>query len=187
MSLQTWTECLTASIVDGTANTTGTAASCIPPVNVITLPSYYFTVGRTFRITAMGRISCAVTTPGTAKFQIRSGPTAAISIFDTGALNLNIVAKTNVPWLLQAIITCRAAGSGTSTNFMGVATLQSEAIVGAPLTTVGGNGSLLAPVGTPVVGTGCDNTAANQMDLWFTQTVGTGSLTCHMYVLESLN
>jgi len=187
MSLQTWEECLTTSIVDGTANTTGTAASCIPPNNVIALPSSYFQIGKVIRVTAYGRISCVVTTPGTARFQIRSGPTSGVSIFDTGAINLNIVAKTNVPWLLQAILTCRTIGNGTNCTFMGCAQFESEAIVGSPAAAAGGNSVLVTPVGAPAVGSGIDSTVVNQLDLWFTQTVATGSMTCHLYVVESLN
>lgn len=187
MPLQTWTEVLTAAIVDGTANTAGTAASCIPADNVITLPGYYFQVGRVIRITAYGRISCVITTPGTAQFMVRSDPAAATSIFDTGALGLNIVAKTNVPWLLNITLTCRSVGTGTGCAFMGFAEFQSSAIVGSPTPTVGGNGSLVAPVTAPVVGSGIDSTVANKLDLWFAQTVATGSMTCQLYVVESLN
>lgn len=187
MPTQIWSQVLTASTTDGAALTAAaTPASCIPGNNVITLPSYYIKLGTVFRITAMGRISCVVTTPGTARFQVRSGAAGATSIFDTGALNLNIVAKTTVPWRLDILLTCRTVGSGTSCAFMGGATFQSEAVVGAPLPTVGSNGVLFAPVGTPAVGSGIDSTVVNLLDLYFTQTVATGSLTCHQYVVESL-
>jgi hypothetical protein len=39
----------------------------------------------------------------------------------------------------------------------------------------------------PAVGTGFDNTAANTVDVFFTQTVGTGSMTVHQYAIEELN
>ena len=187
MGLQTWEECLTASIVDGPTLTAAATASCIPANNLLTLPSYYFSLGRTLRITAYGRLSNVVTTPGTARFQVRSGPAAAVSIWDSGALNLNIVAKTNLPWLLQVMLTCQTVGTGTGTQFMAWGTFQSECVVGSPASTAGGNGSILAPVGAPALGSGIDNTVANQLDLQFTQTVATGSLTCHLYVVESLN
>lgn len=188
MPLQTWTQVLTASIADGsTLTAAATPASCIPGNNVITLPSYFIKVGTVFRITAYGRISCVVTTPGTARFQVRSDPTGATSIFDTGALNLNIVAKTNLPWRLEVLMTCQAVGSGTACVFMGGAQFESEAVVGSPTAAAGGNGVLLAPVGTPAVGSGIDSTVANLLDLYFTQTVATGSLTCHQYVVEVLN
>lgn len=184
MSLQTWQETLVASQVDGPTLTAAAAATCIPPAALLTIPAGWWQIGRMMKITAQGRISCAVTTPGTARFQVRH---AAISIFDSGALNLNIVAKTTVPWWLEIVLTCRAIGNATNANVFGFGQFQSEAVIASPLPTVGGNGSLLCPVGTPAVGTGFDSTIANIMDLFFTQTVATGSLTVHQYKVESLN
>lgn len=173
--------------VDGPTLTAAAAASCIPTPSRIILPNNYFEVGKAFKIVLHGRISCVVTTPGTARFDVRMGPSGTIVVFDTGALNLNVVAKTTVPWLLEIWLTCRAVGTGTATNFFGIANFQSEAIVGSPVNTAGGNGSLLAPVGAPAVGGGFDNTAANALDVFFTQTVATGSLTVHGYRVDSLN
>lgn len=184
MSMQTWQETLVTSQVDGPTLTAAAAATCIPAAALITIPAGWWQVGRELKVTAQGRISCAVTTPGTARFQVRH---AAISIFDSGALNLNIVAKTNVPWWLEIVMTCRAIGNSTSANVFGFGNFQSEAVVGAPVNTAGGNGSLICPVGAPVVGTGFDSTIANIMDLFFTQTVATGSLIVHKYKIESLN
>jgi hypothetical protein len=47
---------------------------------------------------------------------------------------------------------------------------------------------MMLPVGTaPTAGNGFDSTASQAVDLFFTQTVATGSLTLHQYILESLN
>lgn len=184
MSLQTWRETLVSSNTDGTANTSGAVATAIPPQALITLPAGWWYVGRVLRVQAMGRISCVITTPGTAKFQVRQ---AAVSIFDTGALNLNIVAKTNVPWWLDICMTCRATGSGTNANVFGFGSFTSEAVVGAPANSAGGNGTLICPVGAPAVGTGFDSTIANILDFMFTQTVGTGSMTVHQYTVSAEN
>lgn len=187
MSIQTWQETIVTGQVDGPTLTAAAAASCIPTPSRIILPNNYFYVGRMLHITLMGRISCVVTTPGTARFDIRMGPSGTLVVFDTGALNLNTAGKTTVPFWLDIVLTCRAVGAGTATNFMGVATFQSEAVVGAAVNTAGGNGSLLAPVGAPAVGGGFDNTAANALDIFFTQTVATGSMTVHQFKVESLN
>jgi hypothetical protein len=187
MSAQRWQETLVIGTVDGPTLTAAAAASCIPTPSRIILPNNYFEVGKAFKIVLHGRISCVVTTPGTARFDVRMGPSGTIVVFDTGALNLNVVAKTTVPWLLEIWLTCRAVGTGTATNFFGIANFQSEAVVGSPVNTAGGNGSLLAPVGAPAVGGGFDNTAANALDVFFTQTVATGSLTVHGYRVDSLN
>jgi hypothetical protein len=182
-----WRTLLQGGQVDGPALTAAAAASCIPTPSRIILPNNFFSVGDQLHLALMGRISCVVTTPGTARFDVRMGPSGTIVVFDTGALNLNIVAKTNVPFWLDVWLTCRAVSSGTGSNFMGLAEFRSEAIIGAPVNSVGGNGSLLCPVGAPVVGTGFDNTAANAVDMFFTQTVATGSLTVHQYMVESSN
>lgn len=182
--MQSWEEVLVTGKVDGPTLTAAAAASCIPTEAKATLPNNYFYVGRVLKITIMGRISCVVTTPGTARFDVRLGGSV---VFDTGALNLNVVAKTNVPFKCVLFMTCRATGNGTSTNFIGQGEFQSEAVVGSAANTAGGNGSLLAPVGAPTVGSGVDNTAPLTLDVFFTQTVSTGSMTVHQYVVESVN
>jgi hypothetical protein len=187
MGLQTWQETLTQSVVDGPTLTAAARASCIPTPNRITLPPNYFSVNKALKFTLSGRISCVVTTPGTARFDICMGSAGTTIVYDTAALNLNIVAKTNVPFLFEAELVCRAIGSGTSTTFFGTGMFQSEAVVGSPLTTAGGNGSLLLPVTGFTVGSGTDGTANNAIDVFFTQTVATGSLTVNNYRIEALN
>jgi hypothetical protein len=191
MSLQTFSQTLITSQVDGPTLTAAAAATCIPAAAKYTLPNNFFSIGTSLRITAQGRISCVVTTPGTARFDVRLGG-SAIVVFDTGALNLNIVAKTTVPWWLDIVLTCRAIGSGTTANLFGFGRFTSEAVIASPTGAAGGNGTLVSSVATgpdaaPAVGAGFDSTAANVVDLFFTQTVATGSLTVHQYVLESLN
>lgn len=166
---------------DGPTLTAAAAASCIPVANRIILPTNYWTVGKQWFVRLAGRISCVVTTPGTARLDFRTGPSGTIVAFDTGALNLNVVAKTTVPWLFEAMLTCRAVGNGTASNLFGLGEFTSEALVGSPLPSAGGNGKILCPVGTPAVGTGFDNTASNAVDWFFTQTVATGSFTVHQY------
>lgn len=167
--------------VDGPTLIAAAAASCIPIASRLILPNNYWTVGKQWKIKLQGRISCAVTTPGTARFDLRTGPSGTIVAFDSGPLNLNIMAKTTVPFDLDIDLTCRAVGNGSGTNLFGIGKFTSEAVIASPLPSVGGNGVLMCPVGTPGVGTGFDNTAANAVDMFFTQTVATGSLTVHNY------
>lgn len=174
---------LVIGIVDGPTLTAAAAASCIPAPSRLILPNNYWTVGKAWKVKLQGRISCAVTTPGTARFDLRLGPSGTILAFDTGALNLNVVAKTTVPWELEIDLTCRSVGTGTATTLFGLGRFLSEALIGAPLPSAGGNGALMVPVGTPAVGAGFDNTAANAVDMFFTQTVATGALTVHNYAI----
>jgi hypothetical protein len=187
MSLQTWQETLVIGTTDGPTLTAAARASCIPVANRIVLPNLYFYVGKALRVFVGGRISCAVTTPGTARFDICLGSAGTTIVFDTGAINLNVVAKTTVPFYLDVMLVCRAVGTGTTTTFFPMATFQSEAIVGSPLPTAGGNSGLCVPVGAPAVGAGTDNTAACALDVFFTQTVATGSMTVHNYRVDALN
>jgi hypothetical protein len=183
MSIQTWHETISPIVTaDGPTLTAAAAASCIPTMSKFTLPNNFWQAGRKLKIVLEGRISNVVTTPGTGRFDVRLGGTV---IWDSGAFNLNTVAKTNVPWWLEIDLRCRAAGAGTATTFLGFGSFTSEALVGSPANTAGGNGSLNLPVGAPTVGAGVDATAALTFDMFFTQTVATGSLTVHDFEVVS--
>ncbi len=179
-----YSEVLITSHTDGSALTAAARATCLPAQAIKTLPPNFFDyIGKKIVIDAWGRISCAVTTPGTARFDVAFGGTATM---DSLAINLNIVAKTNVPWHLRIEGTLRA--EGTSANLMWSGYWQSEAVIASPLPTVGGSGMVLLPYNSaPAVSANFDATASQVIDLRFTQTVATGSLTCHQYTLSSPN
>lgn len=172
---------------DGPTLTAAARASCIPTANRIVLPNNFFYIGRAIKVVMSGRISCAVTTPGTARFDICLGAAGTTIVYDTGAIPLNVVAKTTVPWMLEVLLVCRAVGNGTATTFFPRGQFTSEALVGSPLPAAGGNGSLMLPTTAPAVGAGMDNTAASALDVFFTQTVATGSMTVHNYQVDVLN
>lgn len=189
MSMQGWIERLTTAISDGPTLTGAARASCIPVANRIILPSGFFQpAGRALRIRMGGRISCAVTTPGTARLDICLGAAGTTIVYDTGAQNLNIVAKVAVPWYFEVELVCRATGTGTSTNFFpSDGRFTSEAVVGAAVPTAGSNGTIILPTTAPAVGAGTDVTAAHALDVFFTQTVGTGSFAVHTYSVDAVN
>ena len=180
-------EVIVCGATDGPTLTAAARASCIPTANRIVLPNNFFYIGRAIRIQMSGRISCVITTPGTFRLDVCLGSAGTTIVHDTGALNLNIVAKTTVPWFYDCTLVCRAVGTSTTTTFFPTAYVASEAIIASPLPTVGGNGLLNVPVGAPAVGAGMDNTAASALDVFFTQTVATGSFTVHNYIVEVLN
>ena len=186
MSLQTWQETLVNASVDGPVLTAAAAATAIPTAAKITLPNNYFYVGRMLRVTATGRISSVITTPGTARFDLRIG---AVVAFDSQAILLDTVAAhVNVGWKLDLLLTCRSIGSGTAATLLGQGVWTCEDILGVPATAPKGVVSAILPWNAaPAVGTGFDSTAANTLDLFFTQTVATGSLTVHQFQVESLN
>lgn len=185
MGSQYWANPIVQATADGPTLTAAAAATCLPTPAVVTLPNSFFDrVGKQLRITASGRISCVVTTPGTARFDVRLGGTV---VFDSLAIPLNIVAKTNVGWWLDVLLTCRTTGSGTVATLMGQGKWTSEAGVGAVLPTVAGSAPFTLPFNSaPAVGNGFASISALALDLFFTQTVATGSMTLHQYLAEEI-
>lgn len=192
MSRQGWEETLITAQGDGAAlaNTT-TGASLLPAAARYTLPANYFTeVGKTLRVRACGRVGTVVTTPGTLTLDVRFGTVATpIVVFNGGAMNLNVTAQTNATWFLEAEITCRAIGSGTTANMLGTAKFTSRAIIGAAAVAAGGVTSTPLPDTAPAAGTGFDSTITNVVDLFGTWSIANASntITLHQFALESIN
>lgn len=179
------TQLILLATADGPTLTGAAAASCLPTNIPTTLPAGYWQVGRTWRLRASGRISCVVTTPGTARFDVRLGGTV---VFDTNAMPLNIVAQTNVGWVLDVTLVCRAAGSGSTTTLMGQGMWLSPASINtaAPATGPGPGGQIVPYNAAPAVGTGFNCQSALTLDFFFTQTVATGSMTLHQFLVQQL-
>lgn len=139
-------------------------------------------VGDVLRIEARGIISCAVTTPGTARFDLAYGATLGTALFDTQAMPLNIVARTNVPWRLELLATCTQIG--TTSSWVWDGEWISEAMINTALQATGpGPGGTRVPYSGTASGasnvvsnSGFNTTVSNIIDLNFTQTVATGSI-----------
>jgi hypothetical protein len=176
---------IASAYTDGPTLIAAAAASCLPTYVPTSIPAGYWQIGRIWRLTASGRISTVITTPGTARFDLRMG---AVTAFDTLAIPLNIVAKTNVSWRLEVLLSCRSVGTGTSATLFGQGYWLSEANILTALPATGpGPGGCLVPFNTaPVVGTGFDSTIANALDFRFTQTAATGSMTMHQFMIEQM-
>jgi hypothetical protein len=186
MSYQSWQETLAVGLTDGPTLVAAAAASCIPTAAKITLPTNFFQIGRVLNIKASGRISSVITTPGTARFDVRVG---GIVVADSQAILLDTVAAhTNVGWFLELFLTCRSVGNGTNGTLFMQGKWACEDLLGTPASAPKGVLQALLPWNAaPAVGTGFDTTAANTLDMFFTQTVATGSMTLHQYRVESLN
>ena len=182
------------SRADGPALTAAAAASCLPTSGAAkhTFDAGYFgVVGKAIRIRADGRISVVVTTPGTARYSVRfTGPTGTVvTVADTLAMDLNIVAKTNVRWDLDMTLVCDAVGSATAKMWTAFGSWRSEAVEAAVAASAGSQGVNLFPWNTaPVTGANTfDGTVQQSCDLFFEQTVATGSMTLHNFELTALN
>ncbi len=183
--LQAWQETLVAGQVDGSAlSNSTTATSIIPSAAKVTLPAApFWAIGKSLRFTLRGRLSNIVTTPGNLTLDIRFG---AVVVFNGGAVALNTTAKTNVTFEFEAILTCRAIGSGTGANMIGIGSLASESMVGSAANTAL---SAMLPLSAPAPGTGFDSTAAQTVDVFATFSVANSgnSIQAHEYILELLN
>ena len=177
---ETFAESPITSQIDGAAITAASATTLLPAAAKLTLPPNYWKIGRKLKIDAWGRISSVITTPGTARFDVRMGGTV---VFDGLAILLDTVAgHTNVGWYLHLDLTCRAIG--TAANFFGQGVWTCEDILGVPATAPKGVLSAILPWNSaPAVGANFDSTVSQQVDLFFTQTAATGSVTCHQFEL----
>lgn len=186
MAIQTWLDTIAVATGDGPVLTAAAAATCLPSQAIALLPANYFYPGKKLQIVASGRISSVITTPGTARFDVRIGGTA---VFDSQAILLDTVAAhTNVGWRLVVDLTCRAAGSGSSTTFIGQGTWACEDILGVPAPAPKGVLTAILPWNAaPAVGGGINNNQANALDLFFTQTAATGSMTLHEFSAQAFN
>lgn len=186
MSLGYW-ETLATISGDGTALTAAARASLLQGAGgkqgLYTLAPNKLRVGDVLHIRASGRISCVVTTPGTARFDLSFG-VGGTAVMDTLAILLNIVAKVNVPWLLDMEGIVRTIGNAGNMFWQGY--WMSEASINTAVQTTGpGPGGAVLPWNAaPVIGSNVDMTIANILDFNFTQTASTGSITLHNYALS---
>lgn len=185
MTMIAYPELLIEAPTAGGAVTAAARTSLLPSTAKKTLePNFFRRLGQSVTIKASGVITSAITTPGTARFDVDFGGTI---VFDGLAILLDTVAAhTNVLWKLQIDLTLRATGS--TANLFGSATWQCEDILGVPATAPKGALTAMLPWNTaPGVGNNFDAGASKTVDLFFTQTVATGSITLHTYELWSNN
>jgi hypothetical protein len=184
MSAQTWQETLVWATGDGTAlNTSTSRTSLLPSMAKWVAPANYFNyVGKTLRVTAKGRMSNIVTTPGTLTLDVGVGAT---NLFTSGAISLNTTAKTNVTWWFEAEMVLRAVGSAA--NFIGIGQLTSESLLGSAANNFATSYNL--PTSAPVVGGNLDAGTANVIDLFGTFSINNAnnSILVHTFKLESMN
>lgn len=170
--------------IDGGALTASITATSLLPAQA--KPIYTAQTARqglVYLLFAAGRITNVVTTPGTLTLDVRFG---SIIVANGGAMSLNVVAKTNVPWYLFWMLTCRAIG--TTGNFMHQGTWTSESVIGSPLPTAGGAGTHLLPNAAPAVGSNVDLGANQTVDLFGTWSISNAnSIQAHQFGFAEAN
>lgn len=160
---------------DGTAlANSSSATSLLPAARKFTLPSYFFDrIGKALLVRASGRISTVVTTPGTLTLDVRLG---SIVVFSSGAMTINTTAQSNVGWLYEAELVCRAIGASTSANLLGQGLFRSHAVIGSAAPTAGTAGAHVLPYNAaPAAGNGFDSTASQTLDFYATWSVANAS------------
>lgn len=185
MSVQMWQETIAVAQTDGAAVTAAAATSLLPTHAKATLPPLFFDrAGKRIRIKASGKISSLITTPGTARFDVRLGATV---VFDGLAVLLDsVAAHTDVGWSLEIELTQRALGAVAT--LIGIGKWTCEDILGVPAAAPKGVLTAVLPWNSaPAAGNTFDATATQVLDLYFTQTAATGSITLQQYSVESLN
>lgn len=169
------------------ANST-TATSLLKTSDKITLPPAFFDrPGKIIRIRGLAEVSNVVTTPGTLTIDVRLG---AVIAYTSSAMQMSTTAHTSLPLVFQIDLVCRAIGSSTSANLMGIGQYTSQVLVnGASADSTVTMGTLISPATAPAVGTGFDSTASQTVDLFGKFSVATNptNITLHQYIVESLN
>ena len=178
---------LAVCLGDGTAITaaarTSMTAGALASSSRVTNQPNVLRTKDVLNLKATGRISSAITTPGTARFDLAFGASLGIAVMDTQAILLDsVAAHTNVGWILDLWGTVRTEGNAA--NIMWSGTWTCEDILGVAATAPKAAAVAILPWNTPpVVGANFDNTVSQQIDLNFTQTVATGSCQLHQYIL----
>jgi hypothetical protein len=187
-----WRSVLVCTQADGSALTNTTTATSLLPSSAKhkIWPLYCKNAEKVLKITAHGRISTVVTTPGTLTLDVRFIDSAAttVSVFTSGAMTLNTTAQTNTPWILEAYMHVRALGS-TATLF-GWGRWTSHAVIGSSAIGTAGAGTQMLPYNAaPAVGTAFNATLENQIDLFGTWSIAnaSNSITLHNFIVESMN
>jgi hypothetical protein len=150
----------------------------------IVLPAGFFDrVGKAMLINATGRISNVVTTPGTARYDVRMDGTVVFGHERHAAQRRGEDERR-----LVAGDAAHGRAVGTTGNLIMQGLWQSESYIGSPAATAGGNGCIMLPYNAaPAVGANFDTTVAHVLDMFFTQTVATGSMTCHQFAVIDVN
>jgi hypothetical protein len=180
MAIGFW-QTLSTLQVPGTALTAAARASLTQGGSAVqsrfTLPANALkNLGDQIRVEATGIISCVITTPGTARFDLAM---ATVAKMDSQALPLNIVARTSVPWKLWMLGTLTTLGTSAVLTWTGK--WLSEAMINTALQATGpGPGGTMLPYSGTATGASTasatfDATLSQALDLYFTQTVTTGS------------
>lgn len=185
-SMQAWRETLYVTVADGTA-VTGAAKTILVPD--FTLPASYMYVGRTLQYTLYGRLSTVITTPGTWTHTLNWGGSGGTVMASTGALAPDpTAAATNLAWYMTYVSVCRSVGTSGTAFTMGNGWMNDvdDGAAAVANLTAALNNQVLAFPDVPAAVT-IDTTTAKAISPCITPSVASGSMTCHIGLLEALS
>jgi hypothetical protein len=172
---------LFTATANGTCGNTAAETSIVGTgVGTMTLPANFFAAGKSIRVTVYGAYSTKSSSPGTLVIKIKLGSTIILALpATTPTANL-----TKVPFVIDAIITCRTTGAtgtviGQGDLFLATATAQT----GVSYTLPNQGSDALTAI------TSFDTTASKLVDVtatWGTADAG-NTISSTNVVLEVLN
>lgn len=179
-----WPQTLATAQSNGTALVAAAAASMLPSHAKFPMAAgFLFVPGQQLWLKAGGVVSTVITNPGTVRFDIRFGATI---VFDSQAILLDAVAAHAAkPWWLDLYLTLTTVGAVAT--LMGHGQFTSEIVKGSGAMPVGSVVAMLPWNASPANGNAFDATASQLIDLFFTQTVATGSIQLQQYSLIAMN
>jgi hypothetical protein len=182
MSRQFWNETLTWAVANGVAVANTTTETILFPS--VTIPANFLQDGRVLRLTAQGKLSNIVTTPGTLAFALRWGGVAGTILAQTSAFNLNTTAQTDIMFRITIEIVVRVNGSSGSLLAMGLADLAFKSVIQPEFMGSAGGSSGNTPAAVTV-----DLTADTALALTakFSVANAGNTITGMNYLLEALN
>jgi len=182
MSKQYWQELLAWVETNAAAIANTTTETILFPD--VTIPAFYMNDGRILRLTAMGKLSNIVTSPGNLNFAIRWGGVSGTILAQSSAIALNATAQTDIMFRLTAEIFCRAFGSSGSLLAMGKVEIATPATQAPYL--LGSAGGLTGNTPAPVTVDTTTNQALSLTAKFSVANAG-NTITGMNYLLEALN
>ncbi len=180
-SMQSWRECLYATIADGAALTAAAEALHVPD---FTFPANFMYPGRVLKYTLFGKMSSVITTPGTFTNRLRWGGLAGTVIVASAAYAPDpTAASANVAWQVEFWMVCRSIGTaGTALAF---GRMDMDDYDDATVATLkAGLDMRVFPDANAAVT--IDTTTAKALSPTYQPSLATASSTCMIAILEAI-
>lgn len=183
-SMQAWMEVLYVPLADGAAVTAAAEATMFP---IFTLPANYLYPGRLMYWVVMGRLSTAITTPGTITMRLVYSATGlgAVVVAASGAFAPDpTAAASNLTFMVEWWSVCRSVG--TAGTAMGWGKMEWHDYDNATIDTLIANMAMdMAPTSAPATAA-IDTTVARALNPSYQPSASTASMTAHAGYLAAL-